>query len=75
MLGDSWAADVAGARAAGLRAVWFNRRGDPKPEGSDDVLEVRSLEPPGPVLEAIFGRPVRKERRRGRVDEAHADRR
>jgi HAD superfamily hydrolase (TIGR01549 family) len=26
MVGDSWAFDVLGARAAGLRAVWFNRR-------------------------------------------------
>ena len=26
MIGDAWRADVAGARAAGIRAIWFNRR-------------------------------------------------
>ena len=25
MVGDSWAADVEGARAAGIRPIWFNR--------------------------------------------------
>ncbi len=27
MIGDSWPLDIAGARAAGIRAVWFNRYG------------------------------------------------
>ncbi len=31
MVGDSYAADVLGARAAGLRAVWYNPRGGPCP--------------------------------------------
>ena len=43
-VGDSLAADVAGAKAAGLTAVWLNRRGlvrgqsDPEPD-----LEIRTL--------------------------------
>lgn len=55
MVGDSWAADIAGARAAGIRAVWFNRLGLPRPEPAADVLEVRSLEPVDAVLDALFG--------------------
>jgi putative hydrolase of the HAD superfamily len=55
MVGDSWAADIAGARAAGIRAVWFNRLGLPKPEATDDVLELRSFAPVEPVLEALLG--------------------
>lgn len=31
MVGDDYQADVAGARAAGLRAVWFNETGAPCP--------------------------------------------
>lgn len=44
MLGDSWASDVLGARAAGVRAVWFNRFRLPNPE-PDRVPEVQSLRP------------------------------
>ncbi len=67
MLGDSWAADIVGARAAGIRAVWLNPDGAPRPETAGDVVEVRRLEPVEPVLHALFGR----------VDapEAHAHRR
>ena len=54
MFGDSWAADIAGARAAGLRAVWFNRHGHPKPEPAEDVVEIRSLEPVEAVLDVLF---------------------
>lgn len=32
MVGDSYAADVAGAKAAGLRAIWFNPDRSPCPE-------------------------------------------
>lgn len=67
MVGDSWAADVAGARAAGIRAVWFNRDGLPRPEAADDVAELRSLEPVETALAIIFGQPD--------VSEAHANRR
>lgn len=49
MVGDSWESDVAGARAAGVRAVWLNRRGldcpDPKM-----AWEVGSLSEGGALL-------------------------
>jgi len=56
MVGDSWAADILGARSAGLRAVWFNRAGTPPPDpGMDGVSEIRSLEPAGAVVRLVFG--------------------
>jgi putative hydrolase of the HAD superfamily len=67
MLGDSWAADVAGARAAGIRAVWFNRHALPRPEPAGDVVEIRALEPIDDAWAALFGeRPA---------PEVHANRR
>jgi HAD superfamily hydrolase (TIGR01509 family) len=38
MLGDAWEADILGARAAGLRAVWFNRNGAEAPDRSVPVI-------------------------------------
>ena len=67
MLGDSWAADIAGARAAGIRAVWFNPRGAARPEPGDDVVEIGALEPIERVMHALFGNAA--------VAEAHANRR
>jgi HAD superfamily hydrolase (TIGR01549 family) len=32
MVGDSWALDVVGARAAGLRSIWLDRHGEKCPE-------------------------------------------
>jgi HAD superfamily hydrolase (TIGR01549 family) len=54
MLGDSWAADVLGARAAGIRAVWLNRsnRSCPDPE---QCLELISLSPTAQVVERLLG--------------------
>jgi putative hydrolase of the HAD superfamily len=43
MLGDAWLTDIAGARAAGIRAVWFNRLAAASPDSS--VAELRSLVP------------------------------
>ncbi len=54
MVGDAWRTDIAGARAAGLRAIWFNPAGRPRPDRWDDVGEIRSLDPPG-LMAAIFG--------------------
>ena len=34
MVGDSWAADVEGARGAGIRPIWFNRAGRRAPAAS-----------------------------------------
>jgi putative hydrolase of the HAD superfamily len=57
MLGDSWAADVIGARAAGVRAIWLNRHGLPCP---DPALahELASLEPTTAVVELLLGQRV-----------------
>ena len=55
MIGDSWAADIAGARAAGLRAIWLNRTGDPSPDPDAPVPEIRALEPVRDVLALIMG--------------------
>ena len=54
MVGDSWAADVVGARRAGIRAIWFNPEGQPRPEPAEDVVELRALEPVHEVLGVIF---------------------
>ena len=54
MIGDSWSADVIGARAAGIRPIWFNRNGAPPPDGDETVAQIRSLEPPEAVLRVIF---------------------
>ena len=45
MIGDAWATDIAGARAAGMRAIWFNPCGTSRPEPWHDVDEIRALEP------------------------------
>jgi len=54
MIGDAWAADIEGARAVGVRAVWLNRFGAPRPDAS--VAEVRSLESTAEVLRELLGK-------------------
>jgi YjjG family noncanonical pyrimidine nucleotidase len=54
MVGDSWAADVIGARAAGIRAIWFNPEHLPSPEPDASVMELHSLEPVDRALATIF---------------------
>ncbi|MEX2272636.1 MAG: HAD-IA family hydrolase [Vicinamibacterales bacterium] len=54
MLGDSWTADIEGALAAGIRAVWFNPAGAPRPAGRPEVREIDSLEPAGTVADVIL---------------------
>ena len=44
MLGDSWRSDVQGALGVGVRPVWFNRFGAPRPDGAA-VPELRTLRP------------------------------
>lgn len=58
MLGDSWSADIEGARGAGLRAVWFNPRRAPRPAGRPDVAEVHALEPAREVADIVLGYSV-----------------
>jgi putative hydrolase of the HAD superfamily len=63
MIGDSWANDIEGARAAGIRAVWFSRSGEPSPDM--EVPAIYSLEPASALVELILGdereRTARKE--------------
>jgi HAD superfamily hydrolase (TIGR01549 family) len=54
VLGDSWSADVLGAAAAGLRAVWFNRRGVVCPDASL-ATEIRALVPTDSIARVILG--------------------
>jgi putative hydrolase of the HAD superfamily len=43
MLGDSLDRDVDGARSAGLRAIWVNRLGLPRPADRQELVEVSTL--------------------------------
>ena len=52
MVGDSWANDVEGARAAGIRAVWLNRNG--KGSRDPEVAAIFSLEPVEEVLRVVL---------------------
>ena len=52
MLGDSWENDVEGARAAGIRPVWFNRDGDAAPDPAVPVIS--SLEPSPALWRVLF---------------------
>jgi len=58
MVGDSWGADVLGAKAAGIRAVWLNRTGRPCP-GPTQCTEISSLLPTDAVLELLLGASAR----------------
>ncbi|HTS32615.1 MAG TPA: HAD family hydrolase [Thermoplasmata archaeon] len=53
MVGDSWRNDVLGARGAGIRPVWFNRFGHPRPT-RHRVAEVTSFQPT-PKVERVLG--------------------
>ncbi|HUL72635.1 MAG TPA: HAD family hydrolase [Vicinamibacterales bacterium] len=53
MVGDAWSTDIVGARAAGIRAVWLNRFGTPRPDAS--VHELRSLEPAEVATRVVLG--------------------
>jgi HAD superfamily hydrolase (TIGR01549 family) len=54
MIGDSWEADIAGARAAGIRAIWFNPLAKPSPDPDARVPEIRMLEPLDAAIAVIF---------------------
>lgn len=57
MVGDSWWSDVVGARGVGIRPVWFNRFGKPRPEGPTNVAELRSWQPVRKVERMLAGTP------------------
>lgn len=54
MIGDSWTADVLGARAAGIRPIWFNPLGLPAPDPGLDVAQMRALDASPQTLALIF---------------------
>jgi HAD superfamily hydrolase (TIGR01549 family) len=53
MVGDSWANDIEGARALGIRAIWFNRAGSLPPDPSVEVIH--ALDPTADVIRTIVG--------------------
>jgi putative hydrolase of the HAD superfamily len=55
MVGDSWQSDIAGARAAGIRAVWFNPQRLPRPlPHYDEVDEIHGLVPAEEVAKRLL---------------------
>jgi FMN phosphatase YigB (HAD superfamily) len=52
MVGDSWSADVQGAHAAGIRAIWLNRNGRACPDAAL-AQEIATLD----ALEAMLAAP------------------
>jgi HAD superfamily hydrolase (TIGR01549 family) len=54
MIGDSWTADIEGARAAGIRAVWYNPLRQPCPASVLICAQIHALEPVGEVVETIL---------------------
>jgi HAD superfamily hydrolase (TIGR01509 family) len=54
MLGDSWAVDIVGAHALGIRAVWLNRHGRPCPQPGL-AHEISALEPLDETLALLLG--------------------
>ncbi|MFL6281421.1 MAG: HAD family hydrolase [Vicinamibacterales bacterium] len=57
MVGDSWSADIEGARAVGIRPIWFNPTGSDPPDARGGIEELRSLEPTDRALRVILGTP------------------
>jgi len=51
MIGDAWHTDIAGAQAAGIRPIWFNRRDAASPD--QGVAELKALEPTPDTLALI----------------------
>ncbi len=56
MVGDSWIADIEGARGAGIRAIWFNPSGSAPPSARAQVEQLQSLEPTDDVVKMILGK-------------------
>jgi putative hydrolase of the HAD superfamily len=52
MVGDAWATDIEGARAAGVRPIWLNRFGVTSPDPA--VQEIGRLDPIEEVMELII---------------------
>lgn len=64
MIGDSWTNDVLGARAVGIRPIWFNRFARPRPT-RHQVAEIAAFRPIRSAERAVRGgAPPRRTRRR-----------
>lgn len=55
MVGDSWANDIVGAAAAGIRAIWFNPDRKAAPGAPSGVSEIHGLTPPADLLPLLLG--------------------
>ncbi len=54
MVGDSFAADIIGARAAMIGPIWFNPSRLTLPAGEEPVRQLQSLEPVARALDVIW---------------------
>jgi putative hydrolase of the HAD superfamily len=72
-VGDSWEQDYLGALGAGVRAIWLNRRGRPRPGSCEAVRDLAGVlpllssepsAPPGPSAELGSARRSEGERDR-----------
>lgn len=54
MIGDSWSADILGARAAGIRAIWFNPLRRPCPDPACLAAELHAWAPAADVLARVL---------------------
>ncbi|MDP4198445.1 MAG: HAD-IA family hydrolase [Bacteroidota bacterium] len=52
MIGDAWENDILGARAAGIRSVWYNAYSSEPPERT--VPEIRTFEDSDAILRLLF---------------------
>jgi len=53
MVGDSWRADIAGATAVGMRAVWLNRHAQPCPDPNAAIM-ITGFEPVDAIAQLIL---------------------
>ncbi len=54
MIGDSWSADIEGARAAGIRAIWFNPQRRACPDAGLLAGEIAAWEPAAEIAQRIL---------------------
>jgi HAD superfamily hydrolase (TIGR01549 family) len=54
MVGDSWDADIVGARRTGMRAIWFNPLRVPCPEPDSTVPQLHAFLPTAAAVKAVI---------------------
>ena len=55
MVGDSWDADIVGARRSGMRAIWFNPLRVSCPEPDSTVPQLHTFLPTAAAVKALIG--------------------